>query len=257
MTANGRNDTGSPRRSAETRVAPVSDLDALRWLATYSVALAIVISVPSTLAFLGAFGWNVEAMVFGDPAAILSGETSSAALLRWGAILDMFYSYLLLVPLALFLHRRLRPIRPWLADIGTVGAFAYIFVGAAAAAILAIAGSSLVEAHAVATPADRVAIARSFVVLRDVVFALWQLLDPITAGTWILSVGWLLLPERPLAGRFLIALGSGLMGLSVLTMLGIHSLAALVWLVSAIVLVWAAWVVIGRIARRVPAARAP
>ena len=93
--------------------------------------------------------------------------------------------------------------------------------------------------------------------LSDVVFALWQLLHSITAGTCILSVGWLLLPERPLAGRFLIALGSGLMGLSVLTMLGIHSLAALVWLVSAIVLAWAAWVVIGRVVRPGVAARAP
>ena len=230
----------------------MSDLDALRRLATYSALLAIVISVPSTLALIAAFGWDVEATVFGDPSAILGGGTSAAALLRWGAIGDMFYSYLLLVPLALFLHRRLRPIKPWLADIGMVGAFAYIVVGAAAAAILAVVGSSLIEAYAVAQPGDRVAITTSFDVLRDIVFGLWQMLDPITAGTWILSVGWLLLPERKLVGRFLIVLAAGLMAFSVMTMLGIHSLTALLWLVAAILLVWAGWVVIGGVRRRAP-----
>ena len=227
-----------------------TDLDSLRRLAGYCVLLAIVLSVPSTVALVAAWGWNVERMLFGDPATILAGGPSSAALLRWGAILDMFYSYLLLVPLALFLHRRLRPLKPWLADIGTLGAFAYIFVGAAAAAILAVVGPSLIEAHASAAPADRAAITTSFGVLRDVVFGLWQLLDPLTAGTWILSVGLLLLPERRLVGRFLIVVAGGFAVFSVMTMLGIHSLAALLSLVGGVVLVWAAWVVLARLGER-------
>ena len=203
--------------------------------------------VVSNIPFIAAFGWDVEAALFGDPSAILDGGPSAAALLRWGAIGDMFYSYLLVVPLVLFLHRRLRPVKPWLADLGTVGAFAYIFVGASGAAILATVGSSLVEAYATAAPADRVAIATSFDVLRNVVyFGLWQMLDAITAGTWILSIGWLVLPERRLVGRFLVVLGAGFVLLSVLTMLRIHSLAALLAGLVAIVLVWAAWVVIAR-----------
>jgi uncharacterized protein DUF4386 len=223
------------------------DLDALRRLATYSALLAIVLSVPSTIAFVAAFGWDVEAMLLGHPEAILGGGGASATLLRWGAILDMFYSYLLLVPLALFLHRRLRPRKPWLADLGTAGAFAYIVVGASGAAILGTTGPTLVEAYGGGTPADQAAIGMAFGALRDTVyFALWQTLDPITAGTWVLSVGWLLLVERPLVGRLLIVLGIGAFAFSVMTVLGIHSLAVLVALFVAIVLVWGGWVLAPR-----------
>jgi hypothetical protein len=121
-------------------------------------------------------------------------------------------------------------------------------VGAAGAAILATVGSSLVEAYGTAAPADRMAIATSFDVLRNIVyFGLWQMLDPITAGIWVSSVGWLLVSQRPLVGRFLVVLGLGLMGLSVTTMLGIHSLSVLLAGVSLILLVWLGWVAAGRI----------
>jgi hypothetical protein len=231
----------------------VSDLDSLRRLAIYSTALAIILSVPSSLAFFAAFGGDVEAAIFGEPAAILDRGASAAALLRWAAILDMFYSYLLIVPLALFLHRRLRSIKPWLADIGTIGALAYIFVGAAGAAILATVGSSLIEAYGTAAPADQAAIATAFDVLRNIVyFGLWQTLDPITAGIWVCSVGWLLLAQRPFVGRFLVVLGVGLMGLSATTMLEIHSLSTLLAGVALILLVWLGWVVAGRVGRRKP-----
>lgn len=221
----------------------MSDIDALRRLAVYSVWLAIVLAVPSSVALFAAFGWNIEAAIFGDPAVILGRGADAAVLLRWAAILDMLFSYLLLVPLALYLHRRLRPLRPWLADLGTVAGFAYIFVGAAGAAVLATVGSSLVEAHATAAPADRAAIATAFEALRNIVFfALWQMLDAITAGTWVFCVGWLLLGDRPIVGRLLVVLGLGMAGLSLTTMLGIHSLSVLLAGLAGVLAVWTAWV---------------
>jgi hypothetical protein len=227
-----------------------TDIDALRRLAIYSSLLALVISVPSSLAFFAAFGWNIEAGLFGDPAAILSGGLTAAALLRWGAITDMFYSYLLLVPLALYLHRRLRPLKPWLADIGLIGALAYMLIGAAAASILATVGSSLIEAYDGVSEAQRPAIASSFVFVRDLVFfAIWQTLDPLTAGTWVASTGWLYLPDRPLIGRFLVLLGVGLMAMSAMTIFGIHSLAGIGAIIAVVMVLWSAWVVASR---RVP-----
>ncbi len=74
----------------------MSDLDSLRRLALYSTGLAILLSLPGSWAFFVAFGGDVEAADFGEPAAILGGGAPAAALLRWGAILDMF----LLVPVA-------------------------------------------------------------------------------------------------------------------------------------------------------------
>lgn len=225
----------------------MSDTEALRRLAVAGVLLAIVIGVPSTLAFYAAFGFDLEATIFGEPSAILGRGAEAAALLRWGAVGDMFYSYLLLVPLALFLHRRLRPIRPWLADLGTIAGLAYIFVGATGAAVLAIAGSSLVEAYSTAAPVDQPAIATSFELVRNIVFfALWQMLDALTLGTWVLSVGALLLDQRRVVSRLLVVLGAATMSASLMSMTGIHSVAVSgVGLVVALV-VWAGWVAIDR-----------
>jgi len=222
------------------------DLDQLRRVAKWSVALAVVISIPSTLAFFAAWQWHADAALFGDPTTILEGGPSSAALLRWGAYGDMFYSYLLLAPLAVFLHRRLRQRKPWLADLGTLAAFAYIVAGAAGAAILGTVGPTLIETYAAAAAADRPQIAVSFGVLRDITFGVWQVLDPITAGTWLVSVGWLLLPERNRLGRFLLVLACGMFAFAITTMFGIHELEVLLIVFGAVPLIWLAWLLVDR-----------
>jgi hypothetical protein len=225
----------------------MTDVQALRRLALFGVALAAVIGVPSTAAFVAAWDWNFEAAIFGDPSVILGRGPQAAHLLRWGAIGDMFYSYLLLAPLALYLRAALRSRMPWLADVGSLAAFAYIFVGAAGAAILAIVGSSLVEGYAAAAPAERFAIATSFEMLRNVVFfALWQMLDAITLGTWVLSVGWLIRMDRPKLGRLLVVVGMGIIAASLMTMFGVHSLELIGIGGLAVLVSWAAWVVFDR-----------
>jgi hypothetical protein len=158
----------------------------------------------------------------------------------------MFYSYLLLAPLALFLHRRLRDRKPWLADLGTVAAFAYIVAGAAGAAVLGTVGPTLVEAYAAAPAAELPAIAISFGVLRDVMFGVWQVLDPITAGTWVATVGWLLLPERDRLGRFLMVFACGMFAFGITTMFGIHELEVLLITFTAVALIWLGWLLVGR-----------
>lgn len=223
-----------------------SDLDALRRLAIIGVVLAILIAIVQIPAALVAFGGDIEAIVF-RPEAILGRGADAALLWRWVLLADMFDSYLLLVPLALFLHRRLRDRRPWLADLGLTGALAYIFVGGAAAAILATVGSSLIEAYGAAGPADRLVIATSFELLRDALyFGVWQTLDAITAGTWILSVGWLQLIDRPVLGRLLVVVGISLWALALMTMLDIHSLAVVGAIVVVALILWLGWVVIDR-----------
>jgi hypothetical protein len=224
----------------------MTDLDALRRLAIIGVALAILIAIVQIGVALVAFGGDFEAIVF-RPEAILGRGADAALLWRWVMLADMFDSYLLLVPLALFLHRRLRDRRPWLADLGLTGALAYIFVGGAAAAILATAGSSLIEAYGAAAPADRLAIAALFGLLRDALyFGVWQTLDAITAGTWIFSVGWLLLVDRPVLGRLLVLVGISMWAFAKMTMLDIHSLAVVGAILIVVLVLWLGWVVIDR-----------
>lgn len=221
--------------------------DSLRRLAIGASVLAVVIAPLSTLAFLAAFGWSLEGGLFGEPSAILGRGASAGTFLRWGAVGDMLYSYVLLVPLALYLHQRLRPRMPWLADLGTVAGLAYIFVGGAGAAILAVAGSALVDAYSTAAAADQFAIATSFDVVRRVVFlALWQTLDAITLGTWLLSVGWLIRTERRMVGRLLVVAGFGLFGASLMTMLGMSSVALIAAGAVVVMLAWAAWLILDR-----------
>ena len=223
----------------------MNDQDNLRRTAFIGVALALVVGVVTVPLYFAAFGWDIEAAIFVQPDAVLGQGAEVAPLWRWGFLGDMLWSYLLLTPLALFAHRRLRERGPWLADLGLTGALAYIFIGGGAAAVLAIAGSSLIEAHAAAAPTDQAAIVASFHLLRDgLVFGVWQTLDPITAGTWLVGAGWLLREERSRFGRLLVVLGFGLWVLALMTMLGIHSLAVLGAIFGAALVIWLGWTLI-------------
>ena len=142
-------------------------------MASGAVLLALVIAATSTVPFLAAYRFDFQALL-ADPGSAVAGGPGTAALFHWGAVGDMLYSYLLLAPLALYLHSILRPRMPWLADLGTVGAFGYIFIGAAGAAMLAAAGPPLIEAYATAAAPDRAAISSSFHLLTSAaLLGLW------------------------------------------------------------------------------------
>jgi hypothetical protein len=225
----------------------MTDMDALRRAAIVGVALAVVVAIVATPIYLAAFGWDLDAAIFVRPEAVLGRGQDTAVLWRWGFLGDMLFSYLLLLPLALFSHRRLREQGPWLADVGLIGALAYILIGGAAAAILAQAGSSLIEAHEAADSAQRSAILTSFHLLRDAfVFGVWQTFDALTAGTWAFSVGWLLLTDRPLLGRMLIVVGAWAWAFAFATMAGIHSLAVLGGSFAVAVAAWIVWTALDR-----------
>ena len=149
----------------------VDALGELRRLAIAGVLLAVAIAVPSTIAFGAAFGGNVDAFmsIGSDLGAIVAGGHSAAVLLRWGAFGDMLYSYVLLIPLALYLRSLFQDRKPWLADLGLMAGYAYIVVGAAGAASLALGGPPLLDAYAAALPPERVDILASFTSLRDTV----------------------------------------------------------------------------------------
>lgn len=227
----------------------MSDLQGLRRLAIIGVGLAIVLGIVSTALGLAAVG-DLEALAFGHVETILGAGPQAAPLWRWAMLADMFYSYLLLTPLALYGHRLLRNRKPWLADLGLVGALAYILLGAASAASLAIAGSSMIAGYAAAAPAAQLALTTSFQLLRDIFyFGVWQTLDGITAGTWAFSTGWLLLSDRPLLGRLLAVLGAGFWVGGTMTMLAVHSLAVLAAIFVGVLAVWLAWLVVDRTRR--------
>jgi hypothetical protein len=225
----------------------MNDIGVLRRLAIAGVLLAVILVPVSVVLGMAATDGDFDALVFGDPTTVLGAGAKAAPLWRWAMLLDMLDSYLLLVPLALFVHRRMRDRRPWLADLGLIGALAYIFLGGASAAILGIAGSSLIENYAAAPLAEQPAIATSFRLLRDIFyFGIWQTLDGITAGTWILTTGGLLLSDRPLLGRILVMLGAAAWLAALMTALDVHSLAVWAAIFAGALFVAVGWFALAR-----------
>jgi hypothetical protein len=72
----------------------------------------------SNVLFLAAFQFRLD--VFLEPTLILASGGTSAELLRWAAVLDLFSYYLATAILAYVLWRQLRPRNPLLADLSTL-----------------------------------------------------------------------------------------------------------------------------------------
>jgi hypothetical protein len=88
-----------------------------------------------------------------------------------------------------------------LADLFTLGGVIYSVIGAFAAAVLAIAGSDLLELHAASSGATRDAAAVGFrAVSVAVYYGAWQTLEIIPLGFWAGGSGLLIWRFRPRMG---------------------------------------------------------
>jgi hypothetical protein len=92
----------------------MTDLDALRRLAIIGAALAVILGVVGVVVALAAFDGDRDAFAF-RPETILGRGPDTALLWRWAMLSDMFYSYLLLVPLALRSQTAGSPLRRLIA----------------------------------------------------------------------------------------------------------------------------------------------
>jgi hypothetical protein len=100
---------------------------------------ALVVSISagmiSNLFFLAAFQFRLDKFL--EPTLILGSGATSAELLRWAAVLDLFGYYLATAVLAYVLWRQLRPRNPLIADLSTMAAVGYALAGGMGAAVLA------------------------------------------------------------------------------------------------------------------------
>jgi Domain of unknown function (DUF4386) len=150
--------------------------------------------MPSNLFFLAAFQFRLERFL--EPTLILGSGATSAELLRWAAVLDLFGYYLATAVLAYVLWRQLRPRNPLIADLSTTAAVGYPLAGGVGAAVLAMVAPTLMHGYTDATAAGQALIAAQFATVLQVVWrAIWQLLDAILLATWWLGIGWLLRPD--------------------------------------------------------------
>jgi hypothetical protein len=194
----------------------------LRTIAIAALLVSLGVGMASNILFLTAFQFRMD--WFFEPTGILGAGATSAGLLRWAAVLDLFGYYLATAVLAYVLWRILRRRNPAVADLATVAAIGYALIGGAGAAVLAIVGPMLMNAYATATsPAEQEVIAAQFAVLLEVVWrAIWQFLDGILMAAWWLGIGILVRTDHAGLSRLSYALAALAGVFSVLNALGVH-----------------------------------
>jgi Domain of unknown function (DUF4386) len=178
----------------------------LRTTGIAALLVSIIAGLTSALLFAAAYQFRADQ----EPTRLLAAGATSAELLRWGSVLDLFGYYLATAVLAYVLWRQLRPRNPLLADLSTIAGFGYALAGGAGAAVLAVFGPMLMHDYIEASPTGRVMISAQFAALSDVVMrSIWQFLDAILIGAWWLGIGLLLRPDRPRLSVLTLALAAG------------------------------------------------
>lgn len=180
-----------PNREHATKGQADSEASAMKTralsgrMALLSAIAGFVLMGISGFLFFAAAGFSAQ--VNSDPVALLAVGGNSADVFRWASVVDLF-GYLLVAPLVAYLHRR------FLDDprivLYTSAGFTYILIGALGAIIFLNAGPTLLRDYASATDAQRAAIATTFATIYQVVVVgLWQTLEGIPGGVWLLGIG--------------------------------------------------------------------
>lgn len=217
----------------------------LRMAAIASLLVSLGVGMASNLLFLAAFQFRPD--WFFEPAHILGAGPTSAMLLRWAAVLDLFGYYLATLVLAYVLWRILRPRNPAVADLATLAAIGYALIGGAGAAVLAKVGPMLMTNYATAASASEEAIiAAQFAVLLEVVWrSIWQFLDGILIGAWWLGIGVLIRADHVGLARLSYALAALAGTFSVLNALGVDlGRDAVLGLAFAMWTAWWVWLLV-------------
>ena len=219
----------------------MNDARVFQRLAAVSAILSMPLAWATIAVGLVAVNYNFD--TFSDQHALLAIGASAAGLIRVSELLSMFGYYLLLTPLALCLWQALRSSSPQLSRFYTLCGLAYIFLGAAGAAILAAAWPALMRYYAAAPPAQREMLAAVFDGVSAIAEAgLRGIMQNVAAAIWWLGTGLLLHRERRALGRFTVVLGllmvvhtvGGLLENEILNMAGLTAQLVLAPL-------WAIW----------------
>ncbi|MCW5898567.1 MAG: hypothetical protein KIT10_04795 [Flavobacteriales bacterium] len=142
---------------------------------------------------VGAFAVDLDMEAFSDPARTLD-HAHNHQLAYWFNILDLFGYYLLMIPLALHLHRQMRYRSPWVPLI-TLGGVAYALIGSAGAAVLAAVWPDLMREHLTASSDEQMILAVAFrTVTLAVTQGLWNILEVLFAAVWWIGLGLLWKP---------------------------------------------------------------
>jgi hypothetical protein len=120
-----------------------------------------------------------------EPSKLLASGPSGASFIRWGSLIDML-GYLSIAPVVIYLRARYAATR--YIDLYAMAGLAVVIIGSIGAASMATAAPALINDYAVASAAQKQAMAPAFATLyRAVVLGLWQTLETIPVAVWLLG----------------------------------------------------------------------
>ncbi len=186
-------------------------------VAALSAIISFLFMAASGFLFFAAAGFSAQ--VNSDPAALVAVGGNGPTLVRWASMVDLL-GYLALAPVVVYLRRRFHA--DPLNDLCAASGYTYILVGAIGAVMFATAGPALIHDYTSAGAAERASIVTTFSALYQiVVLGIWQTLEGIPAGVWLLGAGLSLYRARSrLLSLVPFAFGGIMLLLAVARMLG-------------------------------------
>jgi hypothetical protein len=210
----------------------------LRRTGLAALVVSIGLGMASSVLFLAAFQFRFDR--FFEPTLILGSGPTSAELLRWAAVLDLFGYYLATAVLAYVLWRQLRPRDPLIADLSTLAAVGYALAGGVGAAVLAMVAPMLMHNYTDATAAGQAVIAAQFATVLQVVWrGIWQFLDAILLAAWWLGIGRLLRQDHLRLSRLSLALAAAAAAGAAANVAGLNLVRDV--LLGVLFTLWTAW----------------
>ena len=182
-----------------------------RLTAAWSAIISMLLAFATVLYSVAAL--NFDAALFNEAVSnnasvVLPLVAKNPAIAWWPNIFDFFGFYLLLLPLALYLHRLFKTEAPDWMNLFTVCGLGYILFGAMGAATLAVVLSSQAAAYAATTGAAQQMHTIVFEAFGDAIQrGVWGILDPVLAGVWWTGLGLLLRKHRSILGWYTVVLG--------------------------------------------------
>lgn len=210
-----------------------------RRLAAWAAVASAPLAIACTVCTLAAFDFDLGAAA--EPRTLLGAGARGATLWRAAMVLTLLGHYVLVAPMFALLARHWRVRGDVGRALGAAG-YAYVFVGALGAAVLAATLPPIITTYA-ADPAQRATLAPLYDVLTSAVFTgLWNMLGTLCAGVAWLGFGAMLRTERPALAALTMTLGAASLLDALATMAGLEPIARVgLSLYLALSPVWALW----------------
>ena len=208
------------RRFVKMELARVNDLTLAR-VAAVTALLAAAAQIGDFVVIF-TVGGDELSQVFTNPLSLLRAGPGARIAMHWSPLLSMLGYQLLLMPLVVYLRAspQTESRNTGMIDLYAACGFAYIIIAAIGSALMAIVHPYLMAANVGASATQREAIEITLLAFHNgIAYGLWNLLETIPVGVWLLGTGLLLRPRQPMLGIFTAILGA---------------LALLIWVTAAL-----------------------